>query len=121
MLIRLITLLLCLPCFLSSQTEIADLQQSLANAKDDSSKVELAIRIGRKFMLVNFDSALQYNRYAANLARQTNYQIAALLAMERVAAINGMKGDNQLALQLNQETIQLAKEVGSTRGPGQAI
>jgi len=108
----LLFVLLFFPCVAYTQSaNIDSLLHVLSKAKDDTSKVLLYIDIGNAYEYDNPKKAGEYYRLAGALSKNLNYKRGIIKYITNYTAILNVKGEVDSSLMLNQQSVQLAKEM----------
>ncbi len=83
----------------------------LSKAKEDSSKVLLYIDIGNAYEYDNPKKAGEYYQLAGALSRRLDYKVGIIKYISNYTGILNVKGELDSSLMLNQQAVQIAKEL----------
>jgi signal transduction histidine kinase len=86
------------------------LQHQLANAKDDTSRINAQIALCLLYRLGNTDSSLMYGQQALKSAQQINYLPGQILALSFMCIVTEQQGNLPKSLELGFKALQLAEE-----------
>lgn len=85
----------------------------LPKAKEDSNKVLLLIQVGQQYEGSEPELAKQYYLQARNLSRKTGYLLGEIKFAANYTYVLNMQGHYDSSLQINQQSVALAKKSGS--------
>ena len=107
-----IIILLLIECgggFSQSRHTIDSLQHQLANAKNDTSRIDILIDLCLQYRLGSADSSILYGEQALQLAKKINYPQGEILAISFMGITTAQLGDLPKALEMAFRALQIAK------------
>ncbi len=105
--------LLCLPgslCIAQTAKEIDSLQHQLADAKDDTSRINAQIALCLLYRLGNTDSSLMYGQQALKSAEKIKYTPGEIAALGFMCIVTEQQGNLPKSMELGFKALQLAQE-----------
>ena len=82
----------------------------MANAKDDTSRIDAEIGLCRLYRLGNTDSSLIYGQRALKSAQKINYYAGEIAALSFMCIATGQQGNLPKSLELGFKALQVAEE-----------
>jgi signal transduction histidine kinase len=109
-------------CNGSAQNAYRDsVRKKLASATDDSSKVLLLSKLGYYWRYTNMDSAIYYASPALEQAKKLKNPRIETTALSNLATILREKGELPMALKLQMDALEIAKENNYVREEGSSL
>jgi signal transduction histidine kinase len=97
------------------RVDLKVLLKDLSAAKEDTNKVLLLLRIGRQYEFNTPDSAIKYYEAARDLSKKIGYKTGIFKYISNYTAILNSQNKYEESLQLNLQSIDLAKEINNPK------
>ncbi|HSN09866.1 MAG TPA: ATP-binding protein [Hanamia sp.] len=108
-------------CFSQTREDIDSLQRQLANAKDDTSRINAQVSLCLLYRLGNTDSSIMYGQQALKSAEKINYIQGQVSALGFMSIVYEQRGNLPQSLDLGFRSLQLAQQYHLGRFAGAAL
>lgn len=117
---KLIIILFLVPFITIGQSNYDSLLAEYSNAKMDTVRMEVAYKLGVHFHYLNLDSAQHYFENMLRLAQELQISKKEALALSSVGIIDLGRGDFELALKRNLESLAISSSIDDPYGVARA-
>ncbi len=111
-----LVLLLLFSFSLTAQTELDSMQQLLAKAKQDTTRVLILDELGWMLKMEDPDQSRSYLKEAISLSEKLNYKRGLSKAWNDLGVVETIHNNIEAAIEANKKALEIRQELGDTKG-----